>query len=145
MTMPAGMYYIGDLCYVLGDEWGECCELFFAGRTDHCCNEGEFTLKDGRRFACFNTAYGDGEYYDGNGNRYSVDSGSIGCVRLCDLHQDFIGRGSCRGVIHQFDHDFEVSSHGGILNFGLVRIDTKYDEFGEICEFDDYDYQDDEF
>jgi hypothetical protein len=29
MTMPAGRYYIGDLCYVMHDEWDEACALFF--------------------------------------------------------------------------------------------------------------------
>ena len=29
MTMKAGNYYIGDLCYVLHDEWNEVCELIF--------------------------------------------------------------------------------------------------------------------
>ena len=138
MTMPAGMYYIGDLCYVLGDEWGECCELFFAGRTDHCCNEGEFTLKDGRRFACFNTAYGDGEYYDQNGDPYPVDSGCIGCILLSDIQP----RTNLwqYGATITFDHDFEVSADDGILHFGHISIDTKCDESGEICEFDNYDY-----
>ena len=67
MTMPAGRYYIGDLCYVMHDEWDEACTLFFPTNQSGRGIEGEFTLKDGRRFASFTTAYGDGEYYNNQG------------------------------------------------------------------------------
>lgn len=43
MTMPAGRYYIGDLCYVMHDEWDEFC--------DHLDYPGERKLKDGRKYA----------------------------------------------------------------------------------------------
>ena len=56
MTMPAGRYYIGDLCYVMHPEWQECCELFFPPGAPGRGVEGEFTLKDGRRFASYGTA-----------------------------------------------------------------------------------------
>jgi hypothetical protein len=59
--MPAGEYYIGDLCYTLSAEWNECCELFFPGGSNQS-KEGEFTLKDGRRFVSYDTMYGDGTY-----------------------------------------------------------------------------------
>ena len=37
--MPAGKYYVGDLCYVMTDaEWDEMCGLFCLGRDDHGCN-----------------------------------------------------------------------------------------------------------
>ena len=42
---PAGKYYVGDLCYVMHDEWDEVCGLFFKGRDDHGCNQGMFELK----------------------------------------------------------------------------------------------------
>ena len=70
--LPAGKYYVGDLCYVMHEEWDEVCGLFFKGRTDHGCNQGEFMLKDGRRFACYNTRWGDGTYFDEDRNRYPV-------------------------------------------------------------------------
>lgn len=28
-TMPAGRYYVGDLCYVMDDVWDEVCDLMF--------------------------------------------------------------------------------------------------------------------
>ena len=67
-TMPAGRYYVGDLCYVMHDVWDEVCDLVFPydGRGVY----GKFKLKDGREFAVYSTAYGDGTYYDGMGRKY---------------------------------------------------------------------------
>ena len=50
-------YYIGDLCYVMHDEWDEVCELLFP----HGGGEqtGRLHLKDGREFFIFGTAYGE--------------------------------------------------------------------------------------
>ena len=75
--MKAGKYYVGDLCYVLGDRWTEVCDLIIVG---HKCLDGEFELADGTKFAIYGTAYGDGHYLDQKGNGYPVDSGTIGCV-----------------------------------------------------------------
>jgi hypothetical protein len=80
--MKAGTYYVGDLCYVLHDEWDEVCELIIK---DNVCLDGEFTLRDGRRFAIYGTAYGDGNYFDQNGKSYDVDAGSIGCILMNDI------------------------------------------------------------
>lgn len=60
MTMPKGRYYIGDLGYVMRSRWDEMCDNilnFGQGR-----NNGEFTLGDGTRVACYGTAHGDGTY-----------------------------------------------------------------------------------
>ena len=84
--MPAGRYLVGDLCYCMHPQWNEVCDLLFAGRTDHGCNEGEFTLANGVKFAIYNTAYGDGYYPDQQGNTYPVDAGCIGCIRVEDVY-----------------------------------------------------------
>jgi len=52
--MKAGTYYIGDLCYVMHPEWDEFCALTISG---HNVLDGEFNLKDGRRFATFTTKW----------------------------------------------------------------------------------------
>lgn len=138
MTMPAGNYYVGDLCYVLHDEWDEVCDLFFAGRNDHGCNEGEFTLKDGRRFACYNTAFGDGCYTDQFGREYGVDAGCIGCILLSDIdltNPDNFIRG---GQVLEFPNDFETESYRGDMYFGSVHIDT------DGSDWDDTDYDEGE-
>lgn len=145
MTMPAGLYYIGDLCYVMNDEWDDVCSLLFAGRDDGGCNEGEFVLADGRRFAIYNTVYGDGSYRDADGNSYSVDSGSIGCIRIEDIRlTDKNDIGS--GVAITFTDPFETSGEGAVLKFGYVEIDTSYhdgsyhdDDIYESQEWNDFD------
>jgi len=127
--MPAGKYYIGDLCYVMtDDEWREICAIIIKGNQ---CLDGEFELPDGRRFAIYSTDWGDGEYYDQYGHTYSVDAGSIGCVRLDDIkYVDNFDQFLDLGAILEFAEPFETGSQGGQLEFGHVVIDTDpaYDE-----------------
>jgi hypothetical protein len=131
MTMPAGQYYIGDLCYVMHPEWDEACALFFPTNYSGRGAEGEFTLRDGRRFASFGTAFGDGEYYNNMGTSHCVDSGSIGCIRMEDIRDDEYSNLETLGAIVEFDQPFEVEKVGrGLLKFGHVEIETdpQYDE-----------------
>ena len=131
MTMPAGRYYIGDLCYVMHPEWDEVCALFFPTNQSGHGVEGEFTLKDGRRYASFGTAFGDGEYYNNMGTSHCVDSGSIGCIRIEDICDDEYNNLETLGAIVEFDQSFEVEKVGrGLLKFGHVEIETdpQYDE-----------------
>ena len=137
MTMPAGKYYIGDLCYVMHDEWNECCDLFFPPGEMGRSVEGEFTLKDGRRFASFGTAYGDGTYRSNIGTNHAVDSGSIGCIRMEDIRDNTYDNIERLGAIVEFDQPFEVSEDAGLIVFGHVQIETNGDE-------EDYDCFDDE-
>jgi hypothetical protein len=128
-------YYVGDLCYVLHDEWDEVCQLTI--NHDRAIG-GEFNLKDGRRFAMYNTMYGDGTYHDQQGNEYGVDSGSIGCILMEDIdleHQDnFV---NC-GAVHDFVQTFYTGEQDGKIMFHKVSIDTddvveeeEYDLYGE--------------
>lgn len=129
--MPAGQYYIGDLCYVMHPEWDEACALFFPTNYSGRGAEGEFTLRDGRRFASFGTAFGDGEYYNNMGTSHCVDSGSIGCIRMEDIRDDEYSNLETLGAIVEFDQPFEVEKVGrGLLKFGHVEIETdpQYDE-----------------
>jgi len=137
MTMPAGKYYIGDLCYVMHPEWDECCDLFFPANHPPRGVEGEFTLKDGRRFASFSTAYGDGTYRSNIGTGHCVDSGSIGCIRVEDIRDDQYDNIEELGAVVEFAQPFEVSSDQGLLIFGHVQIETAggYDE--EEDEYED--------
>lgn len=127
--MPAGKYYVGDLCYVMHPEWDEVCDLFFAGRSDHGCNEGEFVLKDGRRFACYNTKYGDGLYPSNVGANLSVDAGCIGCIRVEDIRdpEATLAAMNSLGTIVEFGTDFVTGgdSRGtGTIQFGRVVVET---------------------
>lgn len=134
MTMPAGRYYIGDLCYVMHPEWDECVELFFPPNGPARGVEGEFTLRDGRRFASFGTAYGDGTYSSNLCTVHLVDSGSIGCIRVDDIRDDTNNNLQALGAIWEFKEPFEVSASAGVLRFGDIEIDT-----AEGCAAEEYE------
>jgi hypothetical protein len=121
MTMPAGRYYIGDLCYVMHPEWDEFCTITIQGER---CLDGEFALADGRRFATFGTAYGDGTYRSNIGTSHSVDAGLIGCIRVEDIRDDQCNNIEELGAVVEFNQPFEVSSDQGVLVFGHVQIET---------------------
>ena len=126
-SMPAGKYYVGDLCYVMHGEWDEACGLFFEGAPDHGCNEGVFTLKDGRRFATFNTAYGDGCYFDQSNRKYGVDAGGIGCILVDAIDLSEETNFLTGGQVIDFPHDFVVYKQDGVITFGHINIDTDPD------------------
>jgi hypothetical protein len=118
-------------------EWDVVCDLIIK---DGRCLSGEFNLKDGRRFAIYSTAYGDGTYVDGQGREYDVDAGSIGCVLLSDLDLTNPDNFTRCGNIIDFKEDFNTSSDGENLSFGNVTIMTgDYDEDPvEECEDEAY-------
>ena len=134
--MPAGKYYVGDLCYVMHPEWNQVCDLVLG---DGGCLEGEFNLPDGRRFAMFNTAWGDGQY-DSNVGSHCVDSGSIGCIRIDDISEsernfDEMNR---LGAIVDFPNEFTTrTDNEGQLTFGHVVVDTSDAALDEYFEEDE--------
>jgi hypothetical protein len=138
--MQAGKYYIGDLCYVMTDnEWDEVCSLTIKNNE---CIDGEFQFADGRRFATYGTAYGDGEYRSNMGTAHSVDSGSIGCIRVEDICADKYDNIEQLGAIVEFETDF-VTGGGrgdreweGTIQFGRMLIET--DDWCD--EEENYDY-----
>jgi hypothetical protein len=144
MSYQPGKYWIGDLCYVMHDEWTEVCDLTISARATGGgdCLEGDFKLGDGRQFTLFRTAYGDGEYLDDqNHNSYCVDSGTIGIILLSDIKEK-LNEVDNLGHIHEFETSFSCYSDGRVLKFGHVSIDTDppYEE-----DDDDYQsYQDEE-
>lgn len=126
--MQAGKYYVGDLCYVMTDnEWEQVCARTIQGQK---FVDGEFELDDGRKFAIHSTAWGDGGYQDYYGNEYSVDSGSIGCIKLEDIKAEKYDDIERLGNIVEFQTDF-VTGGGrgsdnwdGVIQFGRVAIET---------------------
>ena len=126
--MPSGVYYVGDLCYVMTDEeWDQFCSITIEGNK---CLDGEFNMPDGRRFATYGTMWGDGEYRDQHGNRYSVDSGSIGCILLTDIRANKYEDIKELGTVVEFTEDIFTSGcikgrdSNGVINIGPLRIDT---------------------
>jgi len=126
--MPPGKYYVGDLCYVMtNEEWREFCDITLDGQK---VKDGEFEFKDGRRFATYSTAFGDGVYHDQYGHSYSVDAGLIGCILVEDIKADKYDNLLDLGAILEFDTEF-VTSGGrgesgweGTIQFGYVYIET---------------------
>jgi hypothetical protein len=119
-------FWIGDLCYVLGDVWDEVGDLLFPAHSETGVY-GKHKLKDGREFVVFSTYYGDGCYRDQFGNMYPVDAGLIGAIRKEDIW-DLPIRPDL-GTSHELPSEsvFEGSFEevGTIVIGGVVRIDTK--------------------
>lgn len=134
-TFPRGVYYIGDLCYIMKPEWKEVCDLIIQGNE---VLEGKFLLSDGREFFIGNTAFGDGTYQDNLGQEYSVDSGSIGLIEVINEFIPNINLGN----LHAFHDDFEVSVEDGYFVFGAIIIDTRSEEDEYEGSYDDYDSYD---
>ena len=139
MSMPAGTYYIGDLCYVMHDEWTEVCSLTI---NEHTILDGEFQLKDGRQFAIYSTAYGDG-YYSNNRNdtMLPVDAVCIGCIRIEDIDQSNPKNNIDLGMTITFESEFKTeggrgNSHwNGDIRFGSLLVYTGEQEYLD----EDYD------
>ena len=129
--MQPGKYYIGDLCYVMHGEWDEFCKLTISGDK---VLDGEFNLKDGRRFATFTTAWGDGNYFDQNGKSYDVDAGLIGCIRLDDIDLTNPENSLIGGNTVEFVQPFSTFKAGGEIRIGNVLIDTDPAEVEEELE-----------
>ena len=130
--MKAGTYYIGDLAYVMHPEWDEFCSLTISGNN---VLDGEFNLKDGRRFATFTTKWGDGTYKDEQGRSYGVDAGLIGCIAVDDITTSEL-ENLTDGHIVEFVQDFSTFSAGGIIRIGSICIDTDFAEEEEEDEDD---------
>ena len=130
--MPASTarYYVGDLCYVMNSEWDEVCALTFPD--DGSEVTGKLQLADGRKFAIYGTAHGDGTYRDFYGHTYPVDSGTLGIIKVDDItdpgFQDAID--SDAGHIIELPEEFETLECGydnGVVRFGHIEIITGFE------------------
>ena len=131
-------YYIGDLCYVMHDEWDEVCNLL-----DYEDETVSYELADGRKFHTLFTKYGDGTYLDNFGRSYSVDAGLIGAIRVEDIRDPDFEEVVARGGAHivEFDTEFQeydVHEYKGLLCFAHVEIETG-DGMWEEDELEDED------
>ena len=138
MTDTAAAYYVGDLCYIMLDEWDE---IVSQGVYDN--SKVAFTLADGRQYFMISTMYGDGTYNDLDGNPYSVDSGTIGAIKVSDIRNlDALNATleSGLGHIHTFDHTLrgnDCDYFEGKISIGGVMIDTDDLEEGDEDEEDE--------
>ena len=139
-----GTYYIGDLCYIFNDSWGD---LLTQTQYLEC---GLFEFK-GLQMAAGSTAHGDGSYSDNSGLIYGVDSGTIGIAPIAAIdidnkksREDLDNWDQIAHVV-TFDDDFEVTIEDGIFDFGEVHINTVTDnEDGDELDYDFDEDEDDE-
>ena len=125
--LPAGMYFVGDPCYAIDEDWGDVLEdtdFFRAG-------EGMYETC-GLTFGAVDTKYGDGEYLDQWGNSYPVDAGLLGAVKLSeDMPEEEVEDLVDRGMIMEMTKPFTITRQGAIVFVGEVCIDTDEDEDAE--------------
>lgn len=120
--LPRGRYYIGDLCYVLGDNIYD--NIF--GGTGY--ESGIYEEKNSDRvFLVNSTAYGDGEYPGSDGNKFAVDAGIIG---ICS--EDLMAKDDGGGHMYTFRRPVECRLRGGKFTFTdgstYVSINTQGDD-----------------
>ena len=119
MTAPATVrYFVGDLCYTMDDAWYEVCNI-----TSYDNSEHEYELEDGRKFILFSTMYGDGTYNDDNGNPYSVDSGTIGAIKVDDIvDTDGLESAIKNGLGHIHEFPTEITGDDCFYSEGWISI-----------------------
>ena len=119
VTLPAGIYYIGDPMYVLDkEEWHDMVYL------------SESIYDPDIHFWHHKTMWGDGYYVDNMGNGYGVDSASIGVVhfdvwkhRTMVSMKNFIAQNHT-GLLIKFEEKFTCDYEDGIFKIGDIEIDT---------------------
>jgi hypothetical protein len=142
--LPAGKYYVGDLCYVIA-EWNDFCDATLIPGCD--IRQGYMPWK-GQQLWSHTTAYGDGTYYDESGREYGVDAGLIGVLPVELItktdYLDENGNVPDLGQIIEFDKPFECEYVGGMFVIGDVSIDTdpSFDD-DDDCDDDNNEEEDD--
>ena len=121
-TLPAGKYYIGDLCYVLGNDVYR--NVF--GGTGYSAGIYEEKQTD-RTFLVTQTAYGDGEFLATDGKKFAVDAAIIGICPVSLMAKDDGG-----GHVYTFDKpvtcDFKVGRFTFTSGYTYFHIDTEGEE-----------------
>lgn len=120
--LQPGVYWVGDLSYVI--------ENFFD--QDFYGLEGVHETEEAYTFAIYSTMYGDGIFYDSEGDSYAVDVANIGCVPV-----DAIDEISDLGCIVRFNTPFACRwiEEGGFICFGDLSIKTDPLSDAEHSEF----------
>ena len=109
--LPAGVYWIGDLSYVIAD---------FFDQGLYKLN-GVHRTQEGQSFAIYDTAHGDVIFDDNDGDDYGSDAANIGCIPF-----DAIDQVSDLGHLVRFHSPFVCRwiEEGGFICFGDLAIKT---------------------
>jgi len=135
ITLPAGRYLIGDLCYRDEDVWDQMISTFGMTGTVHSSYEGT-----DHTFVILNTKWGDGTYADNNENVYHVDSGTIG-IMSWDKGTAY---NSPVARVYDFPESFQVYKEKGKLHFGNIVIDTDPEPVEQVDSESPYINEDDD-
>ena len=126
-TAPAGEYYIGDLCYVLGDD---VYDTIFGGLGGY--DSGLYKEKGTTNFFLVdNTAYGDGLYHANDGKEFGVDAGIIGICPKATCKKNDGG-----GQFYTFAEPVKCKFGGGKFEFRSGYIHLVIDTAGYEAEED---------
>ena len=131
VELPAGEYYIGDLCYALQDQIYD--KVF--GKEGY---ESGFYQSPNGSFLVNSTAYGDGEYPGSDKHSYCVDAGIIGIASMgvCDKNNMDHKGGISGGHIYTFDYPVTCSFKGGNFHFSTRNFAFTINTVG----YDDDEY-----
>lgn len=161
--LKAGLYWVGDPCYVLDDangyNWQEVLtktRFFNLFATDEDMRNSQYTSKVNQcgefdwgkgRMCASSTMYGDGVYFDLSGREYGVDAGLLSAIPL-DMLPDTSAKMNRAptgvseidgGHIIEFKEDFTIEfTEDGKILIGHIFINT-----GDSDDEDEY-YEDDE-
>ena len=149
-TLPAGTYWLGDPCYVVGEpheSWLKLVDAFYGEDKDIPHTEIRVVELNGQKMVWSNTNYGDGVYWGTNGFNYGVDAGLLGIVPVDLIHPDSSENGSDRelGAIVEFTEDVVIERLENSIKFGDVEIlvGDEYDEDDDNSYYgDEEDYCD---
>lgn len=122
-------FYIGDVCYALGEfayhkVWGESC-----GYRDGLITVRQQNENTGAQFCVASTCWGDGAYAGSDGSVFPVDAGNIGLVplelveRTKALENGKIVEAPGKAIFDSFDGFFEIK----LPNNETMTIDTSWE------------------
>lgn len=131
--LPAGDYFIGDLCYFLHDSVGSVWEQ------QHKKSDGCFIAADGHGFAVTKPLGGNGLYTGSNDVIYDVDEDTLGII---PTHFGDRSKYTGCGTFHSFSEPVAVSiTDDGLLMISSgdwhLEIDTS--DCRSLSDYDDYD------
>jgi len=117
-TIPPGIYFIGDPCYLFAKGWGRI--------LDATSYFDKPLFEDNKCLVAFGTAYGDGVYKDQYGGPFCVDSGTIGATSIQYYEPEKVRMMSLNmlGDIVEFTQETECWKEGSVIHIGEIAIET---------------------
>lgn len=141
--LPAGCYWIGDLCYVfpdkgpMGNYWDKIIEK------NDCFTKGQLTEFDEGKIKIWadDTAFGDGVYPSNINFNFPVDAGLLGIIPeetveyLNTIDGDYDNSHlKGLGIFVDFKEDFTIEMSNGRFRFGHVIIETDDDNSDDFSD-----------